>query len=461
MNVRPFLLGGFAALALLLLPPLVDAAGSPPRAVENFVVDVDEQKAGFGPYQTGYGVPAFNTKYWLNFTRSPDDPGTWNYDVCMEAPGINTAPNNPNVGPPGTICEFNSAVANIPNRPRWVTQDRAASFADCTLVADCGGGKVFGFWKWNISANDSVGNISAATIQLGASLKEPGGYHNQTGTNISLAPGIVNVTVAEALTVSSGRTQVVWQHSANDSNASTTGDWRYHVVGQFIQPGEAPKPFPKTNPFTRGLYRLGTCGVGWAYTAGAVDTCMEAFTEGTPSTTVPVFFESPSSAGNAGKRYFNVTYAGTSPFYLTVTVIPQDNATAWIGTPSCGTTVDAGRVLSVNVCGLYVSSGATNVNAPVPITPSFPGLNVTLFATGTGMSTDNAGYLLAGLMLLGLFAVGWKIGSGTGAGILTVLGVALAYYLGLFQAWAIIVVFVLSLVVTVLSVGQGGGVKKR
>lgn len=367
-------------------------------------------------YVTGAG-PQVARFLYLNFTRSTADPGTWTYNYCRTPErGVLFA---------GVVCVNNTAPAAIPNRAaqRWVSivETGSSSVNENGLV-----------WQFNVSANVTTFNgLSTANVPI--NIGQPG-EHNQSGNLTLAAPRVTSVQVAEvATTTSGGRTMFTWQHSVDDFNNTTTGDFNYWVFEQFIQPGGAPPPCTRINVF------LGRCDPG------------------SPSTTVGAYELSPSGSGSNGYRFLNVTYGGTSPFYLALDVTPVDNATGLWGTQSCQTIVDSQRLLDTQRCGIYLDTLTPDV--PVQGAPVFPGLNVTGLSAVSGVSLTNAGYAMAAFLVLGLSIAGFLIAGKAGAGVAGALGAALAYTFNLLEAWAIVAVFTVAVVLVVLGAMQGKGRK--
>ncbi len=387
----------------ILLLPGVGAQSDTPAPLELVVTSAHPVR-----YSTNAG-PQVQHDVYANWTRSTADPGNWTYNVCS------------------TIIPSCQVVTpdTIPNRAtyRWVSFRLTGSFP----LQDFGE-----LWSFNVSANRTTfsglatSNVSVNVVSVGE--------HNQTG-NLSLtAPRVVSVQVAQIpTTTSEGRTMYTWQHSPDDFNNTTTGDFDYWVFKQFVQPNGAPPPCSR------------------------LDTFLHRCDPGSPSTTFGLWEKSPSGSGLNGYRFLNVTYAGTSPFYLALDVTAVDNATGLWGTQSCQTVVDAARLLDTQRCGIFIDTSTPDV--PVQNAPVFPGLNVTQLSVVSGVSLTNAGYAMGAFLVLGLAIAGFLIAGKAGGGIAGALGAALGYSFNLLEAWAIVSIFTMAVVLVVLGV-MGGGRKR-
>lgn len=397
MNRAPLLLALvlLAALAASVMPAAEAVPSSdrpaPAVAVADNVKSVRYQTAGGNQVQ--YDV-------WFNFTRSSADPGTWNYsyeiDPELSAPVV--------IGP--------SAPYTIANRPRWVGFRASGSSSQSV------DGSTYAFRARGFDGTDHTLWSCQVTVNLYTL-----GSHSQCGEPLWAAPNVTSVTVSEALSVSTGKTTIVFKHSTgaavgelsvSDPNATTTGDFRYQIVAQFISQKDGQ------------------------------------------STTVPVIYTSQANVGSGGSRSFDVTYAGSSAFYLALEARALDPRTGLIGTSSCQTVVDTGVTFSTNRCGLYVPNGVVP-SAPAAGTPEFPFVNMTQAAGALGVTTSVLGLALGGfLIVMGALAGGLVVRNTVGGFVGAVLGLGFGTVLNLVPLWLVVLVF-LGAVSVVVFMGRGGG----
>ncbi|MHB8585886.1 MAG: hypothetical protein ACYDDF_08655 [Thermoplasmatota archaeon] len=398
-----WLLGAIAVLALLTialaeLPPARAVPSADiPAPLEVIATNVDPVR-----YTNGFGNPQVQYDVWVNFTRVPQDPGMWNYSACLSSEGGTNPANNicTIAGPydigsaPTRVSYRQSFPANDPQR--WASFRFSGSedinYAGPTLT-------------YNVTAVEQPGNLTGLHSCTVAVDLLTAGYHAQCGPLTLAAPQVVNVTVAQPLTASTGQTWIVFQHSSDDPNATTTGDFRYVVDEQFIQYNTQP------------------------------------------SHTTNVAGTSPAGSGHAGERWFNVTYSGTSPFWLSLDTVPVDDRRGLHGNGSCQTTVDTGKTSSESRCGIYLTyQPGASLTAPggggLSPTPLFPLLNVTAAAASLGAPPE-AVSLGLGLGLPLCFAAGAWFFAGAGAAMVVgIIAASAALRLGLIPPWiAILGVF--------------------
>ncbi|MHB8586445.1 MAG: hypothetical protein ACYDDF_11510 [Thermoplasmatota archaeon] len=346
-------------------------------------------------YTNGFGNPQVQYDVWLNFTRSPSDPGTWNYTYTLK----------PNLQP--AIIIHNQAPTPVPDRAtqRWVSF-RISGSSDINTDGPA--------YSFNVTAHDPAGDEGLYSCSVAITLTTIGAQ-SQCGNLTLAAPAIQNVSVSQALTVSTGNTWIVFRHSTDDPNASTTGDYRYIIDEQFIQ------------------------------------------YDSTPSVTTYVPGQSPAGSGHNGERWFNITYAGTSPFALSLDTQPVDDRTGLHGTPTCLTTVDTGHTFSTSRCGLYFTYAPTLQGPPtttVSTTPRFPLLNITDEANAFGTTPTVLALGLGAALILGTVLL-LTLVAGAGAGAIGgVTSFSLALVLGLIPPWiAILAFFLISLLLAARITG--------
>jgi len=420
--------------ALLTVPPVVAQTPSSdvPAPQELVVTSAHPVR-----YQTAAGGQVQFDVY-LNFTRSTADTGSGTYDLCWFYVVSNSS----------GICLRNTTVADIPGRTSWVTIHHTGS----TQLSDQG--QVPRTWGnlflYNVSLNKSTygglptDGVMADVLGIGTS--------NQTGNITLAAPGIVNVqVVSQSNETQAGQTMLTFIQSASDPKANSTGDFTYDVLEQFSTTATQRNVLPEVASafgcsslsFISGLCRLALTPFITAVTGKPTSIVV------TPGTTSFILVPTAPGAGLNGYRFFNVTYGGNlslAPFLLTLDVTAVDNLTGLIGQTSCQTTLDPTLVGFSGTCGIFTR---TQVNVPAQGTPGLPGLDGVAFATAVGLPQENVGWIFAGILMLGLFILGWAVGRGVGAGALAIVGVAFSYSLNLVQAWVLVVVFALSMVVIV------------
>lgn len=358
------------------------------------------------------GGPEVESDVYLNFTRSSADPGTWTYNFCQTYEHV-----DPNTGL-DHLCINNTAVTDIPNRPGWVSIRTSTAALEST----------FGLvWAFNVSANVTTENgLFTPKVYVNLLGEDE---HNQTGNRTLAAPFIQSARVeAVSNATNEGRASFTWAHSLDDPNSTTTGDFRYYVVEQFVSPGQ-PEPCNREVDWLLG--RFLPCRTG-----SPINVVLTNVT--------------PSGSGSDGFRTVNITWAGTAGFSLTFDVTAVDNATGLWGTQSCETTLDPNVLFQEVRCGVFLNAGIVPT-LPTQNDPLFPGVNVTKFAERTGLTLTKASYALGGILTLGLMAVGFYFTGPVGGGIIGILGIAMAYQLNLLPAWVIIVLVALGTILVVFS----------
>lgn len=341
-----------------------------------------------------YPSPPNSFSYAVNMTwkLSPDDPNQ------VTGAFNYTIYRNQTSYPTGWIPAYNFSRAAVPGRLGWVYSLNTG--ADSAVSQSFVTG-------WNISVQNPMSaspNVAGPTCLLSVDLAVNGSFY-QCGPLIE-APRGVSAIVETAATSSSSQTNTTfrWRLSVNDTN-QTSGAFTY-----------------------------------WLY-VGAQPDRLTRFT-GTPSL---------DSTGVLRLTVDSYTTQGVT-FQQYAQVRARDPLTHQRSNLSCTVQILGGSIYRASVCGDisspaggFLSDGAT-----------FPMIDVSDMADATEIDEDLLAGLLGTLLVLGFTGMGFAAARVVGAIVGGIGSLGFATVLGLAPIYVLVVIFLGSMAVIVLTIARGG-----
>lgn len=398
-------------LALLLLPTAIAATPRPPGAV---VLDTSSWATTT--------LPSGRTQYqWsgnLAWQLSPDDPdqtnGSLTYtillNVSINATGLTPCTATDTTGYcSGWLHVFNGTGPFTPCRFGWACV--GVSYQGYTpALGDLFNGTML---SYNVTARSATNQISAPSCivnvdSLNITNATPSG-HDQCGYPVIQPPSGASALITHAANSTDGVLVDIRANLSSDDTNQIQGAFRYV---RFLYTDE---------------YGVNATGANLG--------------------------DDPTGADDAnGQRFDTLQIGGIAPTDLHVQWRAIEPFTRQWSNLSCVVNVDDKINGDQDKCGVL---GLSKESVYIPSGPTFPMFNATLYQMNSGLTQDQATWLMVAA-LTGLFTVaGFAVARVPGALLMLALGIPFAYVLGLIPQWWLILFFLLA-AATGVTLVKGG-----